>query len=79
MTKLKFKKAGHGYHVLDDGQRIGWVWRTTSGAVWGALSCTPALSVWAYSRDPGMRPAGSSATRQGAASFLRVHSGSGRT
>jgi len=26
---------------------VGWVWRTTSGAVWGSLSCTPRLKLWA--------------------------------
>lgn len=46
--KISCSKVRSRYAVKRDGVVIGWVWRSTSGAVWGSLSCSPRTKVWAW-------------------------------
>jgi len=50
IERFAYKKTAGGYLVQLGGQLLGYVWATTSGAVWGSLSCTPDRRVWAYAR-----------------------------
>lgn len=71
IPKPRFQKYGMGYAVKVGNVLIGYVWRTTSGRVWGSLSCTPRLPVWAWSR-PGRDAEGSAGTRQRAVEQLQA-------
>lgn len=56
-------KRGTGRVVLD-GHVLGRVFQTSSGAVWGALSCTPRLRVYAFQVSGSRRYADGSAETQ---------------
>lgn len=49
---------------------IGTVYRSTSGAVWGSMSCTPRLQVWAWQANHAPRPQGSAGGPMKSAGYL---------
>lgn len=65
-----FRRLGAGYQVFLNGELVGYVWKTTSGAMWGSLSCTPRAVVWAVAKCGEVKPFNSAATRARAVDLL---------